>query len=117
MEMATKRVLAASAAILGAGGSLLALPADPAGAHETERRMLDAVSTVGAGHSGIRVCSLMSEGYTATARYRSPGQSQIKSIAVTGSGCNSRVDPAGIAEHQLCLSTRTERLCTTWKST
>jgi hypothetical protein len=111
-----KRILEGSAVILGVGGSLLALP-QPANAHETERRILNAVSTVGAGHSGIRVCSLMGEGYTATARYRSPRQSQIKSIAITGPGCDSYVDSAGIAEHQLCLSTRTERVCTNWKST
>lgn len=67
-----RRVLAASATLVGAGSAVVALP-EPAAAHETSIRRGDATATVGAGHTGIRVCSLETDWAYAFAQWYPPG--------------------------------------------
>jgi hypothetical protein len=57
-----KKVARKATAALVVGGSLVALSPTPASAHEVTRTVGGAVGTVGAAHSGARLCEL-SEGW------------------------------------------------------
>jgi hypothetical protein len=109
---ATKRVLAASAAIASTGAAVVGLPAQPASAHETEIHFLDSVATVGAGHTGMRVCNLSSPGSAAVIVYRHPGSTVDRFFGPAYYGeCESQVDPNGVARYRLCVDFGAEFRC------
>lgn len=57
-----RKIVRVATAALVVGGSLVALSPAPASAHEVTRTVGGAVGTVGAAHSGARLCEL-SEGW------------------------------------------------------
>jgi hypothetical protein len=62
------RVLAGTMAAVGVGGAAVALPAEPASAHDTHLRLGDSTAAVGESHRSIRVCN-RDPGYRAQVRY------------------------------------------------
>lgn len=108
-----RRALAASAAVTGVGAAVAALPAQPASAHETVIPLMLGNATVGAGHAGIRVCSVDPDLRIYQARWWSPGATQEEHlVAPINGGCNDYVDPDGIARYRLCVIGHG---CTGWK--
>lgn len=124
MTTKTKRVLATSAALLGVGGAVVGSP-EPASAHETEIHYRDSVATIGAGHTGMRVCNLTGPPDNAPAAvivYRHPGSTVDRYFGPASYGeCVSQVDPNGVARYRLCLDYGTVVRCSPlspgWKST
>jgi hypothetical protein len=116
--MATrKRVLTASAAIVGAGVAVVA-PADPASAHEvTIRTSGGSTATVGPAHSGVRVCARSPYWTWAYAEVKGP----LVATDVTdtyGDGCTEQVIRGGIDVFRLCHTNGVpgDHTCTDWKT-
>jgi hypothetical protein len=114
MTTTSKRVLAVSAAVAAAGGAVVALPAQPANAHQTFLTMGDSTGGVwGEDHRDVGVCTY-DAGYTAQVRYHTATSAAEYILGAPLWECNSERAPARITRWRLCLYPGGG--CTGWKN-
>jgi hypothetical protein len=112
----TKRLVAVTAAFLGAGTSVVALP-QPASAHPTSISFRGSTAEVGTNHVGLRVCN-RTRGFSAAGQWVR-GDGDLGSTSVVNYGtCESELSTGGIARYRLCVwNATTPSVCSGWKRT
>jgi hypothetical protein len=113
-KVGTRVAMATSMLSITAGSALLA--ASPASAHETSIRVGDAVGTVGAAHSGVRICELSpgrpGVGYI---QYRTPNGS---GGMLAADGCNTTQvgDSGGVVAYRVGWDQGGGTLWSAWRA-
>jgi hypothetical protein len=109
-KTATKRALAASAAVAGIGGSVVAFP-EPASAHVYILEHADANAKLQSSHLSIYACHLGTTSRNASVDWFETG-STVRRTAVWSVGCfNIRADNT-VRQFRLCVDTTN---CSAWK--
>jgi hypothetical protein len=110
------RLVAVTAAFLGAGASVVALP-QPASAHSTSISFRGSTGAVNANHVGLRVCN-RTRGFYATGQWVR-GDGNLGSMGVINYGtCESELGTGGIARYRVCVwNETTPSVCSGWKRT